>query len=400
MRARRPLRLAAAAIAALTAFAEVAAAQEDVCMSIEAQLAALDMRINDGFDGGTAAIDQEIETERAALDDAVQRLRDAGRVGVFGGSRPGADCRSLTARVGRARANLARLNSQRRQAAPSPFALQEERGDLLRAFAANGCSRGGTVISGGGGSRFGHGTFETVLGNGRLRTIWGPEDYGPTDFAYGTFRTLCVRTCDGYYFPVSFATTAERFATDEQACSALCPGTPTALYVHRNPGGNIEQAVSLAGEPYRSLATAFRYRQSFDSACRCGAVVASAAPTAEPPALTDISPPQPALRFAMPPAPDAPAPPPAIPPDATYGGILPAPEARVAAAEDPETLANRAGGIGARPPPSDGTVANDGGRVEVGADGRAIRVVGPSFYVPTESRPIPVKPPPASPDER
>ena len=31
----------------------------------------------------------------------------------------------------------------------------------------------------------------------------------------GTYRTVCVRSCDGYYFPISYATTAERFAGSE-----------------------------------------------------------------------------------------------------------------------------------------------------------------------------------------
>ena len=39
----------------------------------------------------------------------------------------------------------------------------------------------------------------------------------------GTFRTLCVRTCDGFYFPISYATTPARFAEDERTCQRLCP---------------------------------------------------------------------------------------------------------------------------------------------------------------------------------
>src|SRR6266540_3435428 len=29
-----------------------------------------------------------------------------------------------------------------------------------------------------------------------------------------TYRTLCVRTCDGYYFPISYATNRSHFKTD------------------------------------------------------------------------------------------------------------------------------------------------------------------------------------------
>src|SRR6185503_17187382 len=41
----------------------------------------------------------------------------------------------------------------------------------------------------------------------------------------GTFRTVCVRTCDGGYFPVSFATYQARFQDDERTCKSLCPAT-------------------------------------------------------------------------------------------------------------------------------------------------------------------------------
>src|SRR5688572_4629876 len=34
----------------------------------------------------------------------------------------------------------------------------------------------------------------------------------------GTYRTWCVRSCDGYYFPVSFSTTREHLSTDQVTC--------------------------------------------------------------------------------------------------------------------------------------------------------------------------------------
>ena len=55
--------------------------------------------------------------------------------------------------------------------------------------------------------------------------------------AYGTFRTVCVRTCDGYYFPISYATTSEQFPADARTCTAMCPGADVRLYSYANPGG-------------------------------------------------------------------------------------------------------------------------------------------------------------------
>ena len=75
----------------------------------------------------------------------------------------------------------------------------------------------------------------------------------------GTFRTVCVRTCDGAYFPVSFATVQARFQDDERTCKALCPATEATLFAYRNPGEDINQAVSLNGQNYSALPNAFKF---------------------------------------------------------------------------------------------------------------------------------------------
>jgi hypothetical protein len=80
-----------------------------------------------------------------------------------------------------------------------------------------------------------------------------------------------VRTCDGGYFPISFATSPARFPDDEKACKALCPATEAALYAYRNPGEDINQAVSVNGQPYTALPNAFKYRSEFNPTCACKA---------------------------------------------------------------------------------------------------------------------------------
>lgn len=81
-------------------------------------------------------------------------------------------------------------------------------------------------------------------------------------FQSGTFRTLCVRTCDGYYFPISYSVTPDLFVRDERKCQAMCPGTDVRLYSHRVPGEESKDMVSGAGTPYSELPTAFRYREA------------------------------------------------------------------------------------------------------------------------------------------
>jgi hypothetical protein len=82
------------------------------------------------------------------------------------------------------------------------------------------------------------------------------------------YRTLCVRLCDGYYFPISFSTRRDRFASDASKCERQCP-TRSRLYVYRNPGEEIEDMRDLKGNPYRSLPTAMLYRTKYVADCTC-----------------------------------------------------------------------------------------------------------------------------------
>ncbi len=87
-----------------------------------------------------------------------------------------------------------------------------------------------------------------------------------------TFRTMCVRLCDGSYFPVSFATTNDNFERDAASCERSCGGaTDARLFVYRNPGSEIEDMEDLEGKPYKKLQTAFLFRTKYDAQCKCKA---------------------------------------------------------------------------------------------------------------------------------
>jgi hypothetical protein len=114
------------------------------------------------------------------------------------------------------------------------------------------------------------GILETLFGGGDNPD--GPLPPGAIDpgmMSGGGYRTLCVRTCDGYYFPVSFSTSQAHFADDEQTCQRLCPAAEVTLYTHRNPGEDVAQAVSSTGRIYKDLPNAFRYRRELVAACSC-----------------------------------------------------------------------------------------------------------------------------------
>jgi hypothetical protein len=78
---------------------------------------------------------------------------------------------------------------------------------------------------------------------------------------------VCVRTCDGFFFPVNFEGIGAR---DEYAtvCQSLCPGAETQVFFM--PGGaDIDRAATRDGTPYMSLPAAKKFQQTRDPACFC-----------------------------------------------------------------------------------------------------------------------------------
>ena len=70
------------------------------------------------------------------------------------------------------------------------------------------------------------------------------------------YRTVCVRTCDGFYWPVSYAAPRSRFYRDGNVCAASC-GSEAKLFHFPAKGGQIEDAVDQSGRVYARLPTAF-----------------------------------------------------------------------------------------------------------------------------------------------
>ncbi|MBV8106704.1 MAG: DUF2865 domain-containing protein [Hyphomicrobiales bacterium] len=86
----------------------------------------------------------------------------------------------------------------------------------------------------------------------------------------GGSYTVCVRACDGAFFPVTYFGAASRSDTLEQICRSQCPNADVALYSFPF-GGTIDEAVSSAGEPYAVLPNAHKFEQSYDRSCSCRA---------------------------------------------------------------------------------------------------------------------------------
>src|SRR5262245_4699122 len=107
------------------------------------------------------------------------------------------------------------------------------------------------------------------------RRSWGfrGEEGRSKNFAShdgGTYRTVCVRLCDGYFWPVSFAAARTSLGQDRRKCEQSCE-SPARLYVSKDTEAPLEDMRDENGRYYRDLKTAFVYRTSYLESCKCRA---------------------------------------------------------------------------------------------------------------------------------
>ena len=83
-------------------------------------------------------------------------------------------------------------------------------------------------------------------------------------------QSVCVRLCDGFFFPVGGMHGRSDVSSHESVGQSQCPGAPTALYVMPGSSTRIEDAVSSRdGRKYAALPVALRYTQTRDKTCSC-----------------------------------------------------------------------------------------------------------------------------------
>jgi hypothetical protein len=252
------------------------AQQNPVCSRLETQLQTFDRGSNDaGRADQLRKLEETAANQQAEVDRQEMAAQRAGCeknqfFALFSGNQ--AQCQPLTRKIQQMRDNLDRIqvDMERLRGDPPPE-REGQRRAIVVALAQNNCGQQyqqqAAAIP------------QPARGSGNLLdSLFGPKSVfapgggdapgmsGPS----GTYRTICVRTCDGFYYPISAATSSARFAEDEKACRQSCPAAEVQLYSHRNPGEGINEAVSVNGQqPYTSLPTAFRYRTSLEQSCSC-----------------------------------------------------------------------------------------------------------------------------------
>jgi Protein of unknown function (DUF2865) len=174
-------------------------------------------------------------------------------------------CVDLANQAEQAERRMSELDTRRQQIKGS--SERSYRDDIVRELARNNCGANYTQEA----RRQDRGIFSSIWqdeegGGGNYGNNWAPSG-GPQSSA--TYRTVCVRLCDGYYFPVSFSTLPSHFEQDENVCHSKC-AAPVELYYYQNPGATVDQSVALRSqEPYTTLKTAFRYRKEMVAGCSC-----------------------------------------------------------------------------------------------------------------------------------
>ncbi len=237
--------LASAVLLPATAFA-------NICRSIQAELSALRVSRPD------QASAQRYSAEASRLWSHMRSIGCDRQQFLFFGQAPPSEC-------GGYRARLAQL-----QAAAAPVnAVAGRRQQLMSALISNNCQTSpvppvqttrGVPLTGG---FFDDGSRRSSLEVRPDTPIDEPPE--PPRSRRVSGKTVCVRLCDGYYFPIDTRGVDLRENVDA-VCQSLCPAAEMKLFLKP---GEIEDAEAPDGVSYTELPNALRYRRTFDATCHC-----------------------------------------------------------------------------------------------------------------------------------
>ncbi|MDF2120359.1 DUF2865 domain-containing protein [Roseiarcaceae bacterium H3SJ34-1] len=251
----------AIATAGAAACAVPAFAQAIDCRALQAQIARAGQASASGAGRYLAAANRQ----RSEIDRTAAYARSIGcgqRQFLFFGSPPPPQCGPLEARLSAMRANLGNLQAQVQMASGG------NRAELVARYNAY-CTQQAAVQQP-------RSFFDQLFGGPQqYERMPIPDDGAPIDpdadenrSRGGGSTAICVRTCDGGFFPVSYSIGGRDLDSFADLCKALCPNADTAVYRYTN-GGDINDAVSSSGASYTELKNAGKFRKTFDPTCTC-----------------------------------------------------------------------------------------------------------------------------------
>jgi hypothetical protein len=201
-----------------------AAAQSPICADLQSQYIAAFGSVFDRTTGqGQRLVDMDKISRELSNAQMAARQGNCNRF-LFFGPRPSPQCPAIMGAVGRLQQQLARMRGTRSLFAISP---EQERDRLRSWLFQNGCDI--------------------------------PQPGGQ--------RTICVRTCDGYFFPISFSTSQQHLNRDATVCQSMYAADGQAELFSHTTNRDIADAQSLSGQRYGNQPYAFLFRQAFFGAC-------------------------------------------------------------------------------------------------------------------------------------
>ena len=229
-----------------------ALAQAIDCGRLQLQIASLPQTDSSGVARYLAAAQQQrAELERTA--DYARQLGCERRQFLFFGSAPPPQCGPIGAQMQRMQANLAQISAQIQRLGGGADVARRE---LTARYAAY-CRSSSRDL------------FNRFYESPEVEDDAPAPRREPLDYtARGGPKAVCVRTCDGAFFPVSYAATQRSLGGLAQLCSALCPNAETEVFTY-SMSRDIDDAVSMNGVPYRSMPYAGKFRTKVDSSCSC-----------------------------------------------------------------------------------------------------------------------------------
>lgn len=93
----------------------------------------------------------------------------------------------------------------------------------------------------------------------------GQQSYRPRR---RTYTAMCVRLCDGYYYPIASRASRNKLYELARKCEDGCSGAAKLFYTPTT-APNIEHMTDLSGRAYENLDNAFVYRKKRVKGCGC-----------------------------------------------------------------------------------------------------------------------------------
>ncbi len=268
-------RLKASFISILSLFflflsASITHAQSPACRRINEQLTALDR--DNGDPNQAAQISRQAEGHTMEANRIASQIRRMGCDGdsvLMGSLMPG-ECGVLADRMRIHRQNAVDLRT--RSAYSRSSSNEGRRNALMSSYTNYGCDRAPSRDD------YDTGSNVTIMpprpNNFDDPTYMNPildnnDDYKPPEVTrprgFGASQPVCVRLCDGYFFPLSGVSSR---ADAQDMCQAQCPSAKAQVF-YRSAGADINEASDDNGQTYSSLPNALKYRTRTDQTCTC-----------------------------------------------------------------------------------------------------------------------------------